>query len=81
MTAPVLLRPAPRALLHRSILHLDGRPFCSAGFTHDGGDIWEWIRETVADELGCHVDDVGSLETDDGDVVTVEGMPCFKIGR
>lgn len=59
---------------------LDGQRFASAGFL--GGlasDPWTWIARTVADELECEPEDVGCIETDDGDMVTVFGLPVYQI--
>lgn len=66
-------------LLHRTIRTLDGRPFASAGFTHDSGDVWAWMQETVAHECGVAPNQVGLDETDDGDVLTVDGVPAYKL--
>lgn len=41
-------------------------------------DAWNWIRETVADEFECSVDDVDCIETDDGDLITVLGVPVAR---
>ena len=64
------------------LYHLDGRPWASAGFLSpfQPGAKWDWIRETIAAECECEPDQVGTMETDDGDVVTVDGMPCYRIG-
>ena len=63
------------------LYHLDGRPWASAGFlppfTH--GVKWDWIRETVAAECECDPDQVGCVESDDGDLITVDGMPVYKV--
>lgn len=67
---------------HRTItlLHLDGRPWASAGFTGPA-DAWGWIAETVAHEHGCDEDDVHCEESEDGDVVTVGGEALYKIAH
>lgn len=71
--------PAP--LVTVRLYHLDGRPWASTGFlppfTH--GAKWDWIRETVAAECECEPDQVGCIESDEGDLITVDGMPCYKI--
>jgi hypothetical protein len=36
---------------------------------------WGWIADSVAKEFECSADDVNCLETDDGDVLTVNGKP------
>jgi hypothetical protein len=64
-----------------SLLHLDGRPWASAGFA--GGlpsDAWAWVCETVAAECGADPDDVGCAESEDGDVVTVSGVAVYRLG-
>jgi hypothetical protein len=70
---------------HRTvqILQLDGRPWASAGFT--GGlpsDAWAWVAETVAHEQGCDEEAVSVQESEDGsgDVITVEGVPVYRLG-
>lgn len=67
---------------HRTIalLHLDGRLWTSAGFS--GGlpsDGWAWIANAVATEHSVDPDDVGCEETEDGDVVTVDGVPVYRL--
>lgn len=42
-------------------------------------DRWEWAVEKVQDETGCAPDDVGCAESDQGDLVTVSGVPLFFI--
>ncbi len=62
------------------LLHLDGRPFASGGFLPGNpGDAWAWIAETVATELGCLESEVEAGESEEGDVVCVEGMPCYMV--
>ncbi|MGX9443901.1 hypothetical protein ACWX0K_15165 [Nitrobacteraceae bacterium UC4446_H13] len=63
------------------LYHLDGRPWASAGFLppFQPGAKWAWIRETVARECGVNEDQVGCIESDDGDVITVDGMPCYSV--
>lgn len=73
-----LVRPSP--VLTIRLYHLDGRPWCSAGFLPPYTGQWGWIADTVAAECGCDEDQVGTLETDDGELVTVDGLPCYKIG-
>lgn len=63
------------------LLHLDGRPFASAGFLPGLASApWAWIRETVARECDVDEDQVGTMETDDGDMVTVDGLPVYLVG-
>ena len=67
-------------MIHRTIRTLDGRPFASAGFTDNrNGDVWAWMQETVAHECGVAPNQVGLDETDDGDVLTVDGVPVYRI--
>ena len=71
-------------MYHRSIRNLTtGHPIATAGFDgpNPAGDAWEWMQETVAAELECRPEQVGAIETDDGDVLTVDGVPVYKIGR
>jgi hypothetical protein len=76
------LIPFPRpALRHITLLQLDGRPWATAGFTGPS-DAWGWVAETVAHEHAVSEDDVGCIEDPDGaglDLVTVEGMPVYRI--
>ncbi|WP_448043759.1 hypothetical protein [Bradyrhizobium liaoningense] len=65
---------------HLTLTHLDGRLWASAGFS--GGlpsDAWAWVAETVAQEQGCYEDDVGCEESEDGDVVTVNGVAAYRL--
>lgn len=63
------------------LYHLDGRPWASAGFLppFQPGAKWDWIRETVAHECGVNEDQVGCIESDDGDLITVDGMPAYCV--
>lgn len=68
---------------HRTIrlLHLDGRPWASAGFAGgDPGAAWGWVCETVAAECGVDEDAVGCAESEDGDLITVEGVAVYRLG-
>jgi hypothetical protein len=76
-------RPAPQTRTV-SLLHLDGRPFCSAGFLPGLASApWSWICEVVAAELECAEDAVGCLEPSEeeggGDYVTVDGIPVYRV--
>lgn len=61
--------------------HLDGRPWASAGFLppYQPGAQWDWIRETVAHECECDPNQVECIESDDGDLITVDGMPVYRV--
>lgn len=75
-------RARPRSAVYTvRLLHLDGSPWCSAGFLPGDppGSHWAWIVETVAREWSVDEDQVGTLETDDGDVVTVDGLPVCRV--
>lgn len=37
-----------------------------------------WIMDVVAAHFDCRPDDVGFEETDDGDVITVHGIPSAR---
>ena len=67
--------------IHRALCSLEtGRPIFSADFTDNrNGDIWDWMQSVVSAEHECSVDDVGLLETDDGDIVTIDGLPAYRI--
>lgn len=64
------------------LLHLDGREWASAGFMGPG-DAWGWIVESVAAECECAEDDVHCVEDPEGggDLVTVDGLPCYRIAH
>lgn len=64
------------------IHHLDGRPWASAGFLppFQPGAKWDWIANTVARECECDEDQVGCVESDDGDLITVDGLPVYRVG-
>jgi hypothetical protein len=71
---------APRAHRILTLLHLDGRPWSSAGFA--GGlpsDAWAWVAETVAREWACDEDDVHCEESENGDLITVAGRPAYLL--
>lgn len=71
-------------MIHRTVtlLHLDGRPWASAGFTGPG-DAWEWIATSVAAEWGVDAEDVHCEESEDGsgDVVTLAGSALYRISH
>jgi hypothetical protein len=68
--------PARRVTLTR----LDGTPFADALCSR--ADRWEWVQEVVTEELRCYPEQVGCMESADGegDLVTVDGLPVFRIG-
>lgn len=63
------------------LLHLDGRPFASTGFLPGDPPAarWDWIAETVAAECECDPDEVDCMESDDGDMITVDGLPVYYV--
>lgn len=81
MTATLIaFPPQPQMLSHVHLLHLDGRPWASAGFLPgDPGAAWAWIAETVAAELECSEEDVHAGESEEGDTVTVDGIPVYMV--
>lgn len=62
---------------------LDEREFASTIIITSLGNAFtsgQWIAETVAEEFGCHVDDTGDYEDDDGEMfVTVHGKPEVRV--
>jgi hypothetical protein len=65
---------------HVTLLTLAGAHFASAGFLPgDPGALWAWMQETVAHEWGVEEDAVGALESDEGDLITVDGMPVYRV--
>lgn len=65
--------------LTRQIRNLTtGAVIASAGFTDNrNGDVWAWLSETVASEVGCRVEDVSVVESEDGDMLAVSGVPVY----
>src|ERR1700744_3513985 len=51
----------------------------SSTFTEFMSDPGAWVAETVAREFECSEDDVGEIETDDGDLITVCGEPVARV--
>jgi hypothetical protein len=59
---------------------LEGAPFASAGFLPgDPGAPWAWIQSVVAEQWGVEEDAVGTLESEEGDFVTVDGLPMYRV--
>jgi hypothetical protein len=83
----VVALPVPslqRTMRHVTLLHLDGRPFATAGFLPGSASRpWEWIVETVAAECECAEESVGCQEPGEdeggGDFVTVDGMRVYQV--
>lgn len=40
---------------------------------------WDWISRHVAEWNECEVEDVGCVETDDGEFITVKGKPVAEV--
>lgn len=86
MTATAQIITFPRPLVIRSMRHVtllcltSDKVWATAGFTPgDPGAPWAWIQETVAREFGCAEDAVKTLETDDCDMITADGMPVCRV--
>jgi hypothetical protein len=61
---------------------LDERVFFSTVYYPEFGSpltSGQLIVEAVAEEFECPVDDVGDMETDDGDLLTVRGEPVARV--
>ena len=43
------------------------------------GSNWDWIVDVVRDEFACDEEDIDCLDTEDGDFVTVLGVPAVQI--
>lgn len=70
----------PVTMRHVTLVTLAGAPWATAGFLPgDPGAPWAWICELVAREFECREEDVHAMETDDGDVVTAEGIPVCMV--
>jgi hypothetical protein len=66
-----------------ALVNLNGAELARAGFPtadRDAGAPWEWIVETVAQELGAHPETIGCEEGPEGeDYVTVDGLPVYEV--
>jgi hypothetical protein len=64
-----------------SLLHLDGRPWLWTQFDAGtpAGAAWDWIAEQVAAEHEVCAEDIDCIETDDGDTITVCGVPTYRM--
>ena len=40
---------------------------------------WAWIVGAMVNEFGCDPDDVSCLETDEGDLIAVNGKPAAVV--
>jgi hypothetical protein len=69
----------PRCQPVTQLCRLDGKVIAEASVSFISGDRWAWIVETVARETECREDQVGCVETDEGDVVTVDGIPVYRL--
>ena len=61
-----------------TLCHLDGREWARSSHFGPGG-AWNWILDAVQEEHGVNEDQIGCIETDDGDVVTIDGEPIYRI--
>lgn len=64
--------------LWHTIKTLDGRTLAR---THSipMWNKWPWVEEVVAADAECVPDDVGVVETEDGDIITVLGKHYARI--
>lgn len=53
---------------------LTNRCIASAYFTRLTAR-WSWVQEVVAGEYECEPDEVGCIETENGDKITVRNVP------
>lgn len=59
-----------------TIKTMDGRTLAR---THSLNERWPWIKDVVAADAECHLDDVNVLETKDGDLITVKGKRYARV--
>lgn len=77
----IVLFPVKTRTCWTTLCHLDGREWARSSHFGPAG-AWSWIVETVTHEHGCNEDDVHCAESDeyDGDdLVTVDGLPLYRI--
>lgn len=71
-----LSQPGPKAPKSVTLATIGGRPFASTYPAYDHGfDRWDWIQRSIAEQFECHRDEVGCIETDNGDRFTIDGEP------
>lgn len=68
-----------RAVFTRRIHRLCDHSVISTIFCLNLLSTWPMIQEAVAHEFECDPDDVGCIETDDGDQITARGVPVAYI--
>jgi hypothetical protein len=59
------------------VMTIDGRCIASNHYGAYGINRlnrWTWIQEAIAAECECSMDDVGCIETDEGDFFTADGL-------
>ncbi len=58
--------------------------FASSGSPFPFDDQWQWMTDEVARRFRCHAEDVDTAESDDGELLTVGGVPkaliCYDYG-
>ena len=62
------------------ITHLDSRPITSTMATGLESR-WEFIQDAVASEFDVSPDEVSEIETDDGDMIAINGTPVARVTR
>lgn len=71
-------RAFPPARNATTIAYLDGRKaFWTCGLL--GADRWAWVVEKVAYEHDAPARLIGLLESDDGDMITIDGIPVYRL--
>lgn len=75
----VTVLPVQKRTCWTTLCHLDGREWARSSHFGPGG-AWNWVLETVAHEHSVSEDQIGGIEGDDGcDLVTVDGLPVYRI--
>jgi hypothetical protein len=58
------------------ITKLDGTPWATVGFTNpEPGEVRQWAFGVVVEDTNCSPDAVDLV----GNLLTVDGLPCFKL--
>jgi len=60
---------------------LTNKPITTGFFRFPSTGGWDWISLSVATHADCEIDAVDVLETEAGDVITVNGQPAAYVER
>jgi hypothetical protein len=63
-------------MLWHEIRTIDGRTISR---THTLRNRWEWILDVISQDAGCDPDEIDIVETEDGDIITVDGHHYARV--